>query len=295
MFFIFRFDVLHNLNLEYSQMTKNKVRKYSLSIIFIYLTIGLIFSPFIYSTTVPEGHSFQYFYQESDFKILVIDCQSTIFSELCSLVDNFFTQEEESHLIIKRKYDNIEDIVTSKLKGFDLLIVSGSSTFFPDSPEVKEVATLFKISIDQNKHAFGICFGLQLLDYLLDLYEGKLIKSGSWDEDVSVNILKEDSIFKNVGNKGDSFITRQYHKYSVPFHEKGNLSEGTILAKSKDGIEIIRTGNVVATQFHPESRYASPEAKRVFENYLKKFHKALKNQMRKILVPSVLSNEARIP
>ena len=56
------------------------------------------------------------------------------------------------------------------------------------------------------------------------------------------------------------------------FHSgKENLGQGIILAKSKDGIETIRIGNIIATQFHPESRFASPSAKRLFRNYLEEF------------------------
>ena len=75
-------------------------------------------------------------------------------------------------------------------------------------------------------------------------------------------------IFKNIGRAGDSFITRQYHNCSVPYSGNGNLGQGKVLAVSKDGIEIIRVGNVVATQFHPESFYASSSAQCVFKNFL---------------------------
>ncbi|MCP2619110.1 hypothetical protein NLC82_06795, partial [Candidatus Aminicenantes bacterium AC-335-A11] len=81
----------------------------------------------------------------------------------------------------------------------------------------------------------------------------------------------DDPIFMNIGKPGDSFITKEYHNYSVPFSKKKNLGQGTILAKSKDGIEIIRIGNVIATQFHPESQYASNTARKVFYNYLQEF------------------------
>lgn len=210
-------------------------------------------------------------FPETEFKLLIVDCESTLYSELCNLTTTYLIQEEISYSIVKRKYDNLEDIVSSKFIGFDLLIISGSSNFFPYSAEAKDVATLLNTVIEQNKYAFGVCFGLQLLSYLLDSEEGNLIKKGSWDKDVKIDIIKTDSIFNNVGKQGDSFFTRQYHYYSVPYPEKENLDQGRILAKSKDGIEILRIGNIVATQFHPESRYASPSAKRIFQNYLKDF------------------------
>ena len=264
-------DEIHHLNLEYSQMVKLKILKNVLLIFIVFLATILISSAWMKSWALPNRLSFSNSFQESDYQILIIDCESTIYSELCDLAGNFFTQEKVSHVITKRRYDSLKDIVKSKLKDFDLLIISGSSTFFPDSPEIKDVAELLQASIEQNKHAFGICFGLQLLAYLLDSKEGRLIKTGYWDEDVLVHILKDDSIFKCVSHKGDTFITRQYHKYSVPFNNKENIGDGIVLAKSKDGIEIIRVSNVVASQFHPESRYASPEAKQIFKNYLRKF------------------------
>ncbi|HEB36671.1 MAG TPA: hypothetical protein ENI18_12640 [Candidatus Aminicenantes bacterium] len=259
------------MNLEYSQMVKLNILKNVLPIFIVFLATILISSAWMKSWALPNRLRFSNRPQESDYQILIIDCGSTIYSELCDLAGNFFTQEKVSHVIAKRRYDSLKDIVKSKLKDFDLLIISGSSTFFPDSPEIKDVAELLQASIEQKKHAFGICFGLQLLAYLLDSKEGRLIKTGYWDEDVLIHILKDDSIFQSVCHKGDTFITRQYHKYSVPFNNKENIGDGIVLAKSKDGIEIIRVGNVVASQFHPESRYASPEAKQIFKNYLREF------------------------
>ncbi|NIM59449.1 MAG: hypothetical protein GTO16_10985 [Candidatus Aminicenantes bacterium] len=252
-------------------MVKLKVLKNVFSVFIAFLATILISSAWMKSGAFPNRLGFSNRSQEPGYKILIIDCESTIYSELCNLAGNFFTQEKVSHVITKRRYDNLKDIVKSKLKDFDLLIISGSSTFFPDSPEIKDVAELLYASIEQNKHAFGICFGLQLLAYLLDSKEGRLIKTGHWDEDVSIHILKDDPIFKHVCHKGETFITRQYHKYSVPFNNKENIGDGIVLAKSKDGIEIIRVGNAVASQFHPESRYASPEAKQIFKNYLREF------------------------
>lgn len=222
-------------------------------------------------TDSADKHSQSNVSQKPKFQILIVNCQSMLYSELCDFVSRYFTQAGVPHSITQRSHDNLSDTIGSKFRGFDLLIISGSQKFFPDSPEVKDVATLLKMAIEKNNYAFGSCFGLQLLAYILDPEEGRLIKKGSWDKDVAIEILWNDSIFENIGTCGDSFITRQYHNYSVPFSGNGNLGQGKILAKSKDGIEIIRIGNVVATQFHPESRYASNPAKRVFKNYLKQF------------------------
>ncbi|MCP2605293.1 hypothetical protein NLC29_03975, partial [Candidatus Aminicenantes bacterium AH-873-B07] len=193
------------------------------------------------------------------------------FSKLCDFVSSYFNRVRVPCIITKRNHNELLDIINSKFREFDLLVISGSYKFFPDSPEVKDVYALLKIAIEQNKYGFLICFGMQLLAYLLDSEKGKLVKGGSWNKDVAIEILKDDLIFKNVGKSGDSFITKEYHNYSVPFPKEKNLGHGTILAKSKDGIEIIRIGNIVATQFHPESQYASDAAKRIFYNYLKEF------------------------
>jgi len=204
------------------------------------------------------------------FHILVVNCESLLFSKLYDFVTTYFNRVKAPYIITKRKYNELSDII-KKLKEFDLIVISGSYKFFPDSPEMQDVRTLLKILMKQNKHGFLICFGMQLLAYLLDSEKGKLIKKGSWDKDVAIEILKDDPIFKNIGKQGDSFITREYHNYSVPFLKKKKLGKGIILAKSKDGIEIIRVGNIVATQFHPESQYASNAAKKVFYNYLQEF------------------------
>ncbi|HDZ26517.1 MAG TPA: hypothetical protein ENH65_08440, partial [Candidatus Aminicenantes bacterium] len=153
-------------------MVKLNILKNVLPIFIVFLATILISSAWMKSWALPNRLRFSNRPQESDYQILIIDCGSTIYSELCDLAGNFFTQEKVSHVIAKRRYDSLKDIVKSKLKDFDLLIISGSSTFFPDSPEIKDVAELLQASIEQKKHAFGICFGLQLLAYLLDSKEG---------------------------------------------------------------------------------------------------------------------------
>lgn len=255
------------------EMIKNKL---SISLLTIFL-ISAIFKVNIFPHIFVNESFFQYKHyssktlQEYKTKLLIVNCQSILYDSLCEFVSSFLTKKEIPHSIIKRNHDNLQDIVNSQFEGFDLLIISGSSTFLPDSPEVQDVSTLLKIIMKQDKYAFVVCFGLQLLAFLLDSKDGKLVKKGSWDKDVSIDILIDDSVFQNIGSEGVSFITKQYHNYSVPFSGKENLGKGRILAKSKDGIEIIRTGKIVATQFHPESRYASPQAKCVLQNYLKAF------------------------
>ena len=252
-------------------MKKNKILRIVIFLSITTFALGINTSVETKKSDFTNEHISTKIFQEKEFHVLIIDCKSTLYSELCDFVETFFSRTVDPLIITQRKYDNLQDIINSKFKEFDLLIISGSLNFFPDSPEVKDVATLLKIVIEQNKYAFGVCFGLQLLAYLLNPEEGKLIKKGSWDKDVEIDILKDDLIFKSVGRKGDSFTTRQYHNYSVPFPEKENLGPGIILAKSKDGIEIIRIENVIATQFHPESRYASTFAIAIFQNYLKEF------------------------
>jgi GMP synthase (glutamine-hydrolysing) len=209
--------------------------------------------------------------QITSLEILIIDCQSSLFSELCDFVSHFFNQANVPHTIVRRAHNDLSDLVHSDYQGYQLLVISGSHEYLPDSPEVKDVTVLLRMAVEQNKPAFGACFGLQLLAYVLDPLEGKLIKEGSWDEDVRIEILAEDPIFNDIGEPGDIFTTRQYHYYSVPYSGKGSLGKGKILARSKDGVEILRAGNVLTTQFHPESRFASKAAKRVFQNYLKEF------------------------
>jgi hypothetical protein len=210
------------------EMIKNKL---SISLLTIFL-ISAIFKVNIFPHIFVNESFFQYKHyssktlQEYKTKLLIVNCQSILYDSLCEFVSSFLTKKEIPHSIIKRNHDNLQDVVNSQFEGFDLLIISGSSTFLPDSPEV---------------------------------------------QDVSIDILIDDSVFQNIGSEGVSFITKQYHNYSVPFSGKENLGKGRILAKSKDGIEIIRTGKIVATQFHPESRYASPQAKCVLQNYLKAF------------------------
>jgi GMP synthase-like glutamine amidotransferase len=258
-------------------MNKTKFLKIVLSISIVLIISGFSTSIEINKSPFSNEIFTPWVAQETELKLLIVDCESTLYSELYNLTTTCLTQEEFPYVAVQRKYDNLKDIIDSQFNSFDLLIISGSSNFLPDSPEVKDVASLLNIAIEKNKYVFGVCFGLQLLAYLLDPEEGKLVKDGSWDKDINIVIIKDDRIFKNIGTKGDSFVTRQYHNYSVPYSGKEKLGHGKILAKSKDGIEILRIGNVVATQFHPDSRYASQNARRIFQNHLKEFILYLKN------------------
>lgn len=252
-------------------MKKNKLSQIVLFISAVIFSFGLITVTYARRTDSINEQGQSNLYQKNEFHVLIVNCQTSLYSELCDFVSSYFNQAGIPYALIQRNHNNLQDIINSKFKEIDLLIISGSSKFLPDDPEVRDVTTLLKTAIEQNKYGFGVCGGMQFLAYLLDPEKGKLMKKGSWDKDVAIHILYDDLLFEGVGMAGDSFVTRQYHNYSVPFSGKEKLGQGQILAKSKDGIEIIRIGNVVATQFHPESIYASVAAKRVFQNYLKKF------------------------
>lgn len=197
---------------------------------------------------------------------LVVNCQSTIYERLCDTVSDSLKKGNIKHDLVQKSHDELVDILNSELSDIDVVVFSGSSFYLPDSPKIKNAADLMKMTSQKEKYGFGSCFGVQLLAYVLDPEKGSLIKQGSWDKDVEIQLLQQDPIFEGVA---DPFSTRQYHDYSIP-HQDGqvNLGQGRILAKSEDGIEIIRAGKIVGTMFHPESLYASEDATRILQNYL---------------------------
>lgn len=195
---------------------------------------------------------------------LIVDLQSKMYARLCDRVELSLYRAGKNPRIIKRNHSQLKDILDNELEGIDAIVYSGSSLYLPTSPQLNDAAKLMQKTLEQNKYGYGSCSGLQLLGHVLDPEKGKLIKEGSWDKDVEIELIDEDPVFEGVPER---FSTRQFHNYSIPYIGENNLGQGTILAKSKDGIEIIRAGNFLASAFHPESLYASEAAQRIMDNY----------------------------
>jgi len=207
------------------------------------------------------------------WRVLVINCKSKIYERLCDTVSAALEKTGIEYELVKRNHDQLSDILKSKLNGIDVVVFSGSSPYEPDFPEVADVANVMKMTLEKEKYAFGVCFGLQMLAHVLDAEKGKLIEVNSWNKDVEVKVMHDDAIFKGVP---DSFITRQYHNLSVPYvNGQTKLGIGVILARSRDGIEIMKVGKMYAAQFHPESSKASEHALKIFENYFSQINKEL--------------------
>ena len=205
---------------------------------------------------------------------LVVDCESSIYDRLCDTISAGLQKGGTNHDIIQKNHKKLTDVLNSGLEDIEIVVFSGSSTYLPNSPGIKNAVDLMQMTLQKDKYGFGSCFGAQLLAYVLDPkyhYDkktpenGRLVKQGSWDEDVEIQIIHQDPIFEGVANP---FITRQYHNYSLLLPEgQDKIGTGKILAKSKDGAEIIRANKIVGTIFHPESLYASEDALRIIENY----------------------------
>ncbi|MBW2994874.1 hypothetical protein KY312_00840 [Candidatus Woesearchaeota archaeon] len=193
--------------------------------------------------------------------VLIVNCLSHVYDRLCDSVCKSLGNANTSFKIIKRDYNQLKDILASELKDIDLVVFSGSSAFSnPALPEIADTAKLMQMALDKKKHGLAVCFGLQMLAYVLE--QRNLVHVGSWAKDVEIQVMQNDPVLKGVSK---SFVTKQYHNFAVPYKK---FQTAKILAKSKDGIEIMRAGNMLATQFHPESAKASEDAVKVLENHL---------------------------
>jgi GMP synthase-like glutamine amidotransferase len=171
-----------------------------------------------------------------------------MYDKLCSRVSEILEREDIDYELIKKNHYELAPYISTRLKGVHRLVFSGSKFNEPDVPEMEDVAKLMQIALEDNLPVFGVCFGFQLMAYLLDNENGMVQKGGASWEDVDVTVIGEDPVLKGVS---PVFKARQYHDFSVPYTGP-NIGIGKVLAHSRTGVEIIRAGPMVATQYHPE-------------------------------------------
>lgn len=176
-------------------------------------------------------------------------------------------------------YDSIisDDITT--LEKCDKLIIPGVGAFGDGMKGLKEKNLIPFLNkwVDDGKYLLGICLGMQLLfdkSYEMGEYEGLHYIKGEivpfnipknykvphmgWNELV---INKEDSIVKNI-------ISGEYVYFVHSYHASG-LDNDTLIAYSDYSYKVpavVRKGNVIGMQFHPEK--SDETGKKLLLNYL---------------------------
>ena len=140
-----------------------------------------------------------------------------------------------------------------KFKG---VIIGGSSEFsFSEKkekkelwPKAKKAINYLKILVKENIPTLGICFGYQILAYILG-EEVKRIKNQEETGSFSIFLTgegKKDLLFSGVPQK---FIAQEGHRDSLRKLPQG----ATLLAQGeKCKIQAFRFKNLYGVQFHPE-------------------------------------------
>lgn len=125
-----------------------------------------------------------------------------------------------------------------------------------------------KLATEDGVPFLGICLGMQLLASVgeeiaacdgLDLIPGniEILKSQNneriphvgWNE---INIKKSDHLFEGISNQSDFYFVHSYHF-------KPTSTENIICTTPYCGefISVVRNGNIIGTQFHPEKSAAT--------------------------------------
>jgi GMP synthase (glutamine-hydrolysing) len=126
---------------------------------------------------------------------------------------------------------------------FDAVVISGSqSSVYHDEPWIAELATWTRGAIAADLPILGVCWGHQLLAEVL----GGRVEGGDYELGyTSVRQVADDPLFADIPNPFTVFATHSDHVVEVP-------PEATVLAENDVGVQSLRQGRVVTTQFHPE-------------------------------------------
>ncbi len=182
-------------------------------------------------------------------KILLIDNQTKLLSELTALLDGEIT--------IKTS----DTVSFSDSENVDLVVLSGGHSFpvLHNEQRLREEILIVKNS---NVPIIGICYGCELIAHV---YGALLERTQDGEEKlIKVSTILADEIFE--GRK--DFEVFEAHRYVIE-----NIPETIIaLAKSEHGIEVIKHSNkpIYGLQFHPEHLMEGNDGTIIFKNIIKK-------------------------
>lgn len=179
--------------------------------------------------------------------ILIVDNNTSYLESLKNLL------HPHTFYVIK-----LEDFKYHDPKDYNLIVLSGGH---PNTVEhnhhlyEEEIKTILRSDIP----ILGICLGFELIVYA---FGGRLKELPEKQKGViEINVIKEDKILKGIG-KVRVFESHRWIAEALP-------QELIPLAKSKDGIEIIKhlTRFIYGFQFHPEI-IEDKEDLKIFNNVL---------------------------
>ncbi len=190
---------------------------------------------------------------------------------------------------VKHAFDYLKvdsEITSDKtiIANSDAAVIPGVGAFADAMKNLKDLdlINLIKDFISSGRQFMGVCLGMQLLlseseefgkHQGLNIIKGKVIKFSSKDKKIRVpqigwnQILKEgknwgNSPFRNINNNEFMYFVHSY--YVVPQDKSVILSE-TVYEDIKYCSSLL-SGNVFATQFHPEK--SGKEGIKIYKDWL---------------------------
>ena len=181
-------------------------------------------------------------------KVLIIDNGTSYLPKVEKLL------EKHSFQVVK-----CSEIKQVDYSGYDCVILSGGHNFpvFGNEDILKEEMEFIK---NCTKPIFGICFGFESI---ARTFGAKLEIMDSKERGiVDIQVVEPDKIFVNIPN----FQVFESHRWVV----REPINEFKVLARSKDGVEVIKHKNkpIYAVQFHPEMFMDQTCGDECFNNFL---------------------------
>lgn len=179
--------------------------------------------------------------------ILIVDNNTSYLDSLLKLV------EKHKSSVIKWEYFKYHN-----LGNYDFIILSGghpNAIAYKHQLYEEEIKTI----LSSNIPLLGICLGFELIAYA---FGGKLKELPQKEKGVlEIEVIKDDQVLKNI-KKIEVYESHRWVAEDLP-------QELIPLAKSKDGIEIIKhiTRFIYGFQFHPEI-VEDKEDLKIFNNIL---------------------------
>lgn len=182
-------------------------------------------------------------------KTLIIDNGSSYLPSLTRLLSPYSPTIE--------KYS---DLQTLKPDEYNLIILSGGHSF-PVVGNEGKLAQEMTLIQHTTTPIFGICFGFELIAHS---FGAKMLRMKTKEKKLlHINKLKDDPIFANIGDikvfESHRWVVTDSGEHLIP------------LAKSKDGIEIIKHVEklIYGFQFHPEMFPDKTQGDELFANFMK--------------------------
>lgn len=176
------------------------------------------------------------------------------------LIDNHSKHINE----LLKKFNDIEvvdfeNIKLNSLNSFDLIILSGGSSFSVKNHS-KKYSKELKLIKNTKKPVLGICLGFELICFV---FGEELVKMKSKERGIiSIRKYIQDPILNLIPNKFKVFESHRWVVKETKYLDK--------IAFSNDGVEIVKhhKKKIYGLQFHPEVFVKNGYGDKILKNFI---------------------------